>query len=272
MSGIINIVDSPTGQLSTRSEGEKSVHSPAQQQQSMVAISPFASPTPWNATTGSATTATSPWRQNLDSKSSHHWSTASTASGDRSAIAAQSPPWSTTATPSAFSFISSKEAEKEAMVARAPWNQGDDSTTSLSPMRQGNGLLDAPFAGNSPAMIPPPPPVRPSTGLPYVSPSTPGKYWVEDEFGVAVHETVLWTGVKLRKPDCRPDPTRRLMIQGPSAQQLMQRKKNAASKKSPKKHSPKVQTSPSVGTPGAFSFSSGSTPGSRTLSSPNVGL
>lgn len=271
MSGIINI-DSPTGHLSTRSEEAKSV-SPAQYQP-LVSMSPFASPTPWNATTGSATTGFSPWRQTPDSKSSHHWSTASTASGDRSAVAAQSPPWSTTATPSSFSFVSSKEAEKEARVARAPWNQGDDSTTSqgFSPMMTGSGLLDAPMSGNSPAMVPPPPPPRVATGLPYSSPAIPGKYWVEDEFGVAVQETVIWTGVTLRKPDLRNDPTRRLVIQGPSAQQLYQRKKNAATKRSPMKHSPKVQTSPSVGTPGASSFSAGSTPGSRTISSPNVGL
>lgn len=204
---------------------------------------------------------------------------------------------------SAFNNFEHQERERSERVARAPWNQQSDDEKLLlnnnspadsvnfpspsqislqqqvsptlqhgSPsLNKHNGILDAPLQQQ---MTPPPPPPPPSTGLPRSTPNIQGKYLIEDDEGRAVEETVLWTGVKLRKPDGRDMKGKRLQIVGPTFHQMQQRKQQKPNqrKNSPsavRKHSPKTA---SVGTPGSNTNShfSGSTPGSsaqRVISS-----
>lgn len=272
---IINLEHSPAGRRSRANscESEKSTLCPIAEARPWKAVdSPsFAAPTPW------ASSPSKPW--NIDSSMSKTtvssptdfamaaatpWSAAST---DRPMF--HTSPWST---PTPARGDDSTMSTKEQRAARAPWNQGDDSTTSGKPISPGSyrgapsplereqvaSILDLPNLGSPAthsAMTPPPPPPPPTTGLPYSSPNVPGKYMIEDQFGDAIEETVIWTGVKLRKPNGRADPRRKLVIQSPNAMMMAARhQRKPQSRRSPAKRSPKTISSPhtsAVGTPGS---------------------
>ena len=76
--------------------------------------------------------------------------------------------------------------------------------------------------------------------IPSTAPDTPGKYLVRDEFGDITEETVIFTGVKLRKPTLRfhkKVQIKHAYADGPCAR---------SNKKASKKQHPKVVALPAL--------------------------